>query len=668
VRLAIARLASSCAAQVYGNARAESEAPAARTILGLKRGLFICAVVALALAPAAHARGANVEVVVTLEQPPLAALTAESRTLAYSSFARPRRLVATAPASMRYLARLAAAQRRVQTRIAAAIPGASVRQRYTVVLNGISVVLPAKRVGRLAALPGVVKVWPNLRYHALLDQSPQLIHAPDLWGSDLATAGQGVKIGVLDQGIDPTHPFFSATGFSYPAGFPKGQRVFTTAKIIAARAFPPRGTSYKPASQAFDPQGEHGTHVAGIAAGDYNTNAEGERVSGIAPRAYLGNYKVLTVPTPGFGLDGNSTEIVKGIDAAVKDGMDVLNLSFGEPEIALARDVVVRALGGAVQAGVVPVVAAGNEFEDFGRGSITSPGSTPQAIAVGASNANSLLATGDVMASFSSSGPTPYSLQLKPDLSAPGVGILSSVPRSLGLWAGFSGTSMASPHVAGGAALLLQRHPSWTPAQVKSALTTTAVPIGADGSEAPATRQGAGRVDLLRANQPLVFAAPTGLSFGLLRPGATETRSLSLTDAGGGAGAWTIAVRQQSGSSAASVTTPQTVTAPGSFVVRAAASANAAPTEVTGVLVLSHGGQAAPASRRVPRNDGGRARARDDLPLSRFVTNGVRLPGAPRRPRGRLPRPRVRHPGQLRRRDPVPGPRDGRGAADRPVR
>ena len=95
----------------------------------------------------------------------------------------------------------------------------------------------------------------------------------------------------------------------------------------------------------------------------------------MAPRAYLGNYKALTIPTEAdVGLDGNSPELVAAIEAAVADGMDVINMSLGEPEIEPARDIVVKALDAAARAGVVPVVSAGNDFEEFGRGSVGSPG------------------------------------------------------------------------------------------------------------------------------------------------------------------------------------------------------------------------------------------------------------------------------------------------------
>src|SRR5438445_11126550 len=155
---------------------------------------------------------------------------------------------------------------------------------------------------------------------------------------------------------------------------------------------------------------------------------------------------------------------------------------------------------------------------------------------------------------------------------------------------------MARAHVAGGVALLLQRHPSWTPAQVKSALESTAVPVGSSGAEAASTRQGGGRIDLLRANEPLIFTAPTGLSFGLFKPGESVTRAVSVTDAGGGAGTWSVAVVLQSGSSSVAVTAPATVTVPGTIPVRASAHVEAAAADASGFVVLSRAGQ----SRRIP--------------------------------------------------------------------
>jgi subtilisin family serine protease len=519
--------------------------------------------------------GKTVEVIVELKRPALA--------VAMGTRARH---------SPGYLQKLAAGQAELERRIAAALPSAKVRWRYRYVLDALAVVVPSGEIDRLAALPGVEHVDPSVEYHSLLDQSVPLIGAPTLWGPTRATAGQGIKIGIIDDGVDQAHPFFSPAGFTMPAGFPKGNSVFTTAKVIVARAFPPPGATWKYASRPFDPaESEHATHVAGIAAGDYNTTQRGGRpVSGVAPAAYIGNYKVLTVPTPGVGLNGNSPEIVKGIDAAVADGMNVINLSLGEPEIDLDRDIVVKAIDAAADAGVVPAIAAGNDFDVFGNGSISSPGDAPDAITAAAVTKDS------VIADFSSAGPSGIDLGLKPDVSAPGVNIYSSVPSG---WDSFSGTSMASPHVAGGAALLLQRHPTWTPAQIKSALVLTGKPVWSDSThrhEVPPAREGGGLIDLPAANNPLIFASPSSVSFRFIHRGQNDSLPVTITDAGGGAGAWTVTVQTQAAAGGTTVSAPATTSVPGPLLVRASASSTARQGDTTGFIVLSRG----PVTRRIP--------------------------------------------------------------------
>ncbi|MGH3743908.1 MAG: S8 family serine peptidase, partial [Mycobacteriales bacterium] len=445
-----------------------------------------------------------------------------------------------------YLRRLQAAQNLLVRRVQSAVPAAEVRWRYHLVVDGFAVVLPRSELSTLARVPGVAKVWPNVRYHALRDTagSPGQIGADKLWGPAFATAGNGMKIGIIDDGLEATHPYFNPSGYTYPAGFPKGQTQYTTPKVIVQRTFAPPLTTYKNANTPFDPTGSfHATHVAGIAAGVYGTNASGTSISGVAPNAYLGNYKALTIPTPGFGLDGNSAEIAAAIEAAVADGMNVINLSLGEPEVEPSRDLVVQAINGAAAAGVVPVVAAGNDFDDFGYGSVSSPGSAAGAITVAAETADGAIAD------FSSAGPTPVSLEMKPDISAPGVNVLSSLPASQGTWGLLSGTSMATPAIAGAAALLKERHPDWTVAQIKSALVQTGDPVHSpSGSEVLPLREGGGAADLTRADVPLLFATPTGLSFGRLAPGQTATRPVELSDAGGGAGDWAVTVQTQTGS------------------------------------------------------------------------------------------------------------------------
>ena len=320
-------------------------------------------------------------------------------------------------------------------------------------------------------------------------------------------------------------------------------------------------------------------------------------ISGVAPLAHLGNYRALTIPTDAVGLNGNSPELVAAIEAAVADGMDVINLSLGEPEVEPSRDAVARAIDNAAAAGVVPVVAAGNDYQLLGRGSVSSPGTAAAAITVAAAVRSQ---GAERIASFSGSGPTPLTLTLKPDVAAPGVDILSAQPG--GAFEHLSGTSMAAPHVAGAAALLLERHPGWTVAQVKSALVQTADAVrldGPTGPEAPSTRQGGGIADLVDAADPLVFASPQGLSFGLLdvRDGSrSASRDVALADAGGGAGTWQVTVVEQQARAGARLETPAEVVVPGSFAVEVTADAQAREGERTGFLLLERGGE----SRRIP--------------------------------------------------------------------
>lgn len=562
-----------------------------RTISDLKRGLLIvCGVFGLAVASPAQAQ--QVEVVVTLKQPPLAEIFAGRRSLAFSSFLRPHRLVTTSPASADYLRRLETAQVAVQRRIQTAIPQAEIRWRYGVVVNGFAVVVPSDRLEQLGRIPGVERVWPNRAYHALLDRTPQLIGAPTLWGPTLATAGEGMKIGILDDGIDQTHPFFAPRGLAYPPGFPKGQTAYATPKVIVARAFPPPSPHYANAALPFDPLlSEHGLHVAGIAAGDDGTiTRTGLHISGIAPRAYLGNYKVLTTPSQ-FGPNGNSAEIAAAVEAAVRDGMDVINLSLGEVEIEPSRDLVVRALNAAADAGVVSAVAAGNDFAEFGFGSISSPANAAKTIAAGASTGGHGSIEVDAPADYSSAGPTPYSLLFKPDVTAPGSDVLSAFPS--GAFGELSGTSMAAPHVAGAVALLRQRHPDWSPANVKSALVLTGDPVHVDAKEVGPLREGGGRIDLVRADQPLVFAQPSSLSFGLLKPGHRRARQIVLSDAGGGAGVWTV---QVSSPSRSMISAPAQVNVPGRLPITATVPHSARQGDVSGFVVLARGSD----QRRIP--------------------------------------------------------------------
>ena len=513
------------------------------------------------------AAAASVEVVVLLESPPLA----------------------RAPGSG---ARIDAEQRAFRRELGAVLPAARLGWRYRLVANGFSVTLPRMELTHLRDLTGVRDVLPTASYVPRLASTPVEIGAPAVWGESLGTAGQGVKIGILDSGIDPEHPFFDPSGYTLPAGFPKGQQRFTTAKVIVARAFPPKSGATAPSVPlAFsDDDISHGTHVAGIAAGNANTPTGQGRISGVAPRAYLGNYKVFV--RTDYGVNANSPAIVAAIEAAVADGMDVINFSGGEPEIEPRRDIVALALDAAAAAGVVSVIAAGNDYNEFGAGSVSSPANAEDTIAVGAVEIDG---TKRRHAYFSSVGPTPISLRLKPDVAAPGVDVLSSVPG--GGWTELSGASMATPHVAGAAALLRQRHPAWTVAQVKSALVQTGLDsLDGGGHTAGPRFQGGGVIALQRADDPLLFASPTAVSFGLLTRGQEATMTVGIDDAGGGAGTWRVARVMRNSPSGVRIALPTTVMVPGELTVSATVTQLSAPGDVDAYVELRRGGE----TRRIP--------------------------------------------------------------------
>jgi hypothetical protein len=156
---------------------------------------------------------------------------------------------------------------------------------------------------------------------------------------------------------------------------------------------------------------------------------------------------------------------------------------------------------------------------------------------------------------------------------------------------------MASPHVAGAAALLLQRHPAWTVAQVKSALVSTGNPVrGENGKETASTREGGGMIWLPRADQPLVFAQPSSISLGLIDRGSTNFLGIDLTDAGGGTGPWNVSVQQSNTVRGVHLGIASTVVVPGKLTFGATASRTAVPGDASGWIVLTRGGE----TRRFP--------------------------------------------------------------------
>ncbi len=717
----------------------------------------------------APGRSGLVRVIARLALPPLAQHA--GRGLAATGS---RRLSVDSTASRAYLRLLSAVQAREVATLKRAIPAARVGRRFQVVLNALTVSLPARDLPALVRLRSVTTVYPSVQYTMALDRSPSVIGA-DVLQRERGADGTGMKIAVVDDGIDQTNAFFDPKGFAYPAGFPRGGRKWTTPKVIVARVFPGPNAG-APGRLAVDPDSSfHGTHVAGIAAGVSGTTAPAGTdhpqvtgLSGVAPRAWLGNYRVFTVPTP-IGHVANTPEIIAAFEAAVKDGMNVINFSGGGPQIEPANDALVEAIHNVAAAGVVPVIAAGNDRDDFGLGSAGSPGTAPDAISVAAvsnthvfspaldvtapsapgivkgipfmgangqpapldwassdqtlvdaasiagldgrpvephlcgsgsdlastrgqlpprslagtivlvmrglcpfetkaaqakaagavgivfsdnreGEANGIptklalpggmianldgdrlraylaghggraavrighdpleLETGrsGVITSFSSAGPTAFGHDLKPDIAAPGGQILSStLPNtSDSRFAVFDGTSMATPHVAGSAALLLELHPGWTPGDVKSALVSSAAPAWRDTArtrEAPVTLEGGGLVSLPNADDPQLFTDPVSLSFEDLvvtHGAASKALLVRLTDAGDGAGTWEVGISAQAATAGAGLDVPGSVTVPpageADVAIVARAAADAAQGENYGFVTLRHGD----VTRRIP--------------------------------------------------------------------
>ncbi|HJQ25646.1 MAG TPA: S8 family serine peptidase [Blastocatellia bacterium] len=283
-------------------------------------------------------------------------------------------------------------------------PTLRVRTEVRALANAVSVEARGTEIAALAALPGVKRVELVREFHALLDTSVPLTNAPAMWerlgGS--GNAGAGMKIAILDTGIDVTNPLFNDAGYSAPAGFPRfnnGSQALTNNKVIVAKSFV-SGADSDPS--ALDENG-HGSNVAGIAAGNIDTLSPLGLICGVAPHAFLGNYRVL-----GKSGSGSSDLIAAGLDEAVRDGFDVANMSLGSDATA-QLDFLARAVESAVDSGMVVAVAAGNSGTD-GVGdemTIGSPAIAPSAITVGSTtNAHATVAMATV------AGPSPVATEL----------------------------------------------------------------------------------------------------------------------------------------------------------------------------------------------------------------------------------------------------------------
>ncbi len=576
-----------------------------------------------------------------------------------------------------YRAQLSALRNDFKQWLRSNAPKAKVTGEFDISLNAIGVKLNGEALSKIATAPQVVRAqYQGLYYPTAIDPDLALIEAPAAWsagGGGPSSAGAGVKVAIVDSGIDASHPCFSDAG--YPPQVKLGDPSLTNNKVIVAKVFNNRIPSQHYTAAAID---SHGTHVAGTVGCNYGTPAVVNGVaithpiSGVAPRALLGNYNIF----PADVGNARSEDILNALDAAYADGFDVANMSLGGGANGV-QDLVTHAVDNLDRANMVVAVAAGNS----GPGSYTveSPGSAARALTAGASSVGHVVATpimvasvtaagvagdfavvpsnltkplgvvteaptnaatglstacvplatnlsgkialisrgvcsfstkirnaqnagalavlvvnnvagdgigmaedgtpnqptapaynvslndglamkanngasttiaaspaylitgnDDFMAGFSSQGPTDVDFRVKPDVVAPGVNVLSSIPKSYcggnPCFAFFQGTSMATPHLAGSAAVLRWENPLLTAAQIRSAIVNTAEQgvlkkaISATGAlETDVQVVGAGRENLLSAITAAVALDPVSVSFGAVPSASGQVRGFGVT-------------------------------------------------------------------------------------------------------------------------------------------
>jgi subtilisin family serine protease len=342
----------------------------------------------------------------------------EPSVAAHSRAAGKARLDVADADSAAYAGRLRDSQRGFADRMRQVAPGARVSTDYQNVLNGMAVRMSGAEAEQVRQLPGVVGVTPDVPYQLNMFSTPEQIGAPALWQQvgGQARAGEGIKVAVIDSGIfvrkaaDGSYagnPCFNDAGYRAPRGYPKGDTRFTNNKVIVSRAYfrpddPPIVGEDTPI-QGTAAASPHGTHVAGTVACNAGTQVtyQGAPVtlSGVAPRAYLMNYRVFypSQSTDDF-QDGNAyvAELVDAIDQAVADGADVISNSWSSSyQNTLAwPDPMVRAAEDAVDAGVTMVFANSNSGPDTA--TTGSPAISPKVIGVGATTKNATVVPGVV--------------------------------------------------------------------------------------------------------------------------------------------------------------------------------------------------------------------------------------------------------------------------------
>ena len=315
-----------------------------------------------------------------------------------------------------YRERVRTAQLTVRSSLAAR--GVRVTGAAQTVMNAVFVEAPASRLPELRAMNGVKYVAPLHRFRLHLNRAVQLENVPAAWNAlgGVSNAGAGVKIAIIDTGIDISHPAFQDSSLKIPAGFPKctdgapSDCAFTNRKVIVARSYVSELASGALSGGASESRPDdvsprdhigHGTAQGMITAGMTNTGPTGISITGMAPKAWLGNYKVFG--SPGLNDFTGGDVLIRAVDDALNDGMNVAVMALGSPAVTGPLDTgaacgapagtpcdpEAMAVENAVQAGMLISVSAGNSG-DSGQlatslGTVESPSTAPSAIAAAAS-------------------------------------------------------------------------------------------------------------------------------------------------------------------------------------------------------------------------------------------------------------------------------------------
>lgn len=611
---------------------------------------------------ARSAQGQSDYYVVTFKDPPTASYAGGIEDLKATKPARGEKLNTRSEEARAYAEHLKSEHANYRAFLNSKAARAEVLAEYVFAANALAVKANGVKPEKLKEGPGVRYVTPSWLYRPAMNDSVELISADDVWPTQggRSNAGSGVKVAIIDTGIDDTHDFFACKEIEHHGPYASGVSGFGPDIVF-----------------------DHGTHVAGTVAGCEITLTDGPitgPISGVAPGAELHDYNVFPGFGGGFVAFGGSAfshDICEAIEDSVDDGMDVINMSLGGA-VQGPNDFLAECTQAAVDGGLVAAVAAGNsgpgdstvespgsaagsltagattnshlvgiaatftsasgadtylaaagDFDPFAETKATGQGvvdwadaaggdtlactaaSDPSAVTgkivlisrgactfttkvrnaenagafgvivynnapgpatamahdgtdpfpaipavmisqddgadaisklpstatIDGSNPQEFPAEADILAGFSSRGPTPFTYLIKPDVTAPGVNIYSSVFDNE--FAMFQGTSMATPHLAGTAALILNAHPDWSPADVKSAMVNTADRPAPLSGLSPLER-GGGRVNAAAAVSVPTRFDPASVSFGFWNGNQSVGGSVTVAVSGASCGAPTV--------------------------------------------------------------------------------------------------------------------------------